>query len=136
LSFLLDTCVLSQAIKSAVDESAASWLRVTPPEEQFASVLSLAEIMIGIIRLPQGKRRLGLEVWYDTVLRPSFHDRVIVFDENCATTWATMRVREPNTKFVDSQIAATALTHGMTLVTRNVRDFSFPGLAVFNPWSK
>ena len=50
--------------------------------------------------------------------------------------WASLRVRSPNAKFADSQIAATALAHGLTLVTRNVRDFAFAGLPVFNPWSK
>ena len=51
-----------------------------------------------------------------------------------ASAWALLRSRHLNAPLVDSQIAATALTHGLTLVTRNIRDFAFDGLAVFNPW--
>lgn len=136
MSFLLDTCVLSLGIKDAVDETAVRWLRSIPGEEQYASVISLAEIVIGIELLPEGRRKRQLADWFAATLRPSLADRALPFDENCAMIWARLRASDPNARFADSQIAATALVHGFTLVTRNVKDFAFEGLAVFNPWKQ
>ncbi len=136
MSYLLDTCVLSQGAKAEADEGLAQWLAATPIDAQFVSVLSFAEIEFGILRMPLGPRRLRLEEWFALSLKLSFVGRVLAFGESTASVWAALRARDPNCKFADSQIAATALVRGLTLVTRNVRDFRFPGLAVFNPWSK
>ena len=136
MNFLLDTCVLSEGIKSPIDASVDRWLADTATSAQFASVVALAEVKAGIERLPAGRRKQHLADWFDLGLRPSLADRILEFDEPCAMTWAVLLARFPNAKFSDSQIAATALTYGLTLVTRNVRDFRFPGLAVFNPWTK
>jgi predicted nucleic acid-binding protein len=136
MSYLLDTCVLSQGAKAEADEGLAQWLAATPIEEQFVSVLSFAEIEFVILRMPSGQRRLRFEEWFALSLKLSFAGRVLAFEESTASAWAALRARDPNCKFADSQIAATALAHGLTLVTRNIRDFRFPGLAVFNPWSK
>jgi predicted nucleic acid-binding protein len=136
MSYLLDTCVLSQGAKAEADEGLAQWLAATPIEEQFVSVLSFTEIEFGILRMPSGQRRLRFEEWFALSLNLSFAGRVLAFEESTASAWAALRARDPNCKFADSQIAATALAHGLTLVTRNIRDFRFPGLAVFNPWSK
>jgi predicted nucleic acid-binding protein len=136
MSFLLDTCVLSQGIKIGLDPSVAHWLEVTPVSQQFASVISLAEVRSGVERLPEGRRKLNLTEWFESVLRPSLGNRVLDFDESCAMVWAELRARDPNSKYADSQIAATALTYGLTVVTRNLRDFRLSGLTVFNPWPK
>ena len=136
MSFLLDTCVLSQGMKGEIDRHVTHWLEDISNAEQFASVVSLAEIWTGIERLPEGRRKQQLTDWFEVELRPWLADRVISFDENCAMVWAALRAQAPNAKFADGQIAATALTHGLTLVTRTVRDFAFAGLPVFNPWSK
>jgi predicted nucleic acid-binding protein len=135
VSYLLDTCVLSQGIKPAIDAQAARWLLDTPQEEQFTSVLALGEIRFGIDSLRDGKRKEQLKDWYGA-LRDGLANRVLAFDEDCAMVWAALRVRFPNAKLVDTQIAATAMVNGLTLVTRNIRDFAFPHLSVFNPWSK
>lgn len=136
MSFLLDTCVLSEGIRAAPDDFVIHWTRSTPEGEQFTSVIAIAELTFGIEAMPEGRRRNQLADWFRKILRPSLGDRVIPFDETCANTWAALRVRSPNSKLADAQIAATALAHGLTLVTRNVRDFAFVGLPVFNPWSK
>ena len=136
MSFLLDTCLLSQGIKTSLAPSVAHWLEVTPVSQQFASVISLAEVRSGIARLPEGRRKLNLTEWFESILRPSLGNRVIDFDESCAMSWAALRARDLNSKIADSQIAATALTYGLTIVTRNIRDFRLPGLTVFNPWPK
>jgi predicted nucleic acid-binding protein len=113
-----------------------SWLQAAPQEARYASVISLAEIRFGIRRLAAGRRQLDLAQWYDTVLRPTLSDRVLPFDEDCALIWADLRASYPNCALVDAQLAATAFAHDLTLVTRNVRDFAFEGLKLFNPWSK
>jgi toxin FitB len=136
VSFLLDTCVLSEGIKSPPNDLVIRWTRSTPETEQFTSVIAVAELKFGIEVLPEGRRRTQLSSWFLDTLRPTLGNRVIPFDEDCAVIWASLQARAPNARFADSQIAATALVHGLTLVTRNVRDFAFPGLPVFNPWSK
>ena len=136
MSFLLDTCLLSEGVKSTADDLVIRWIRSTPEKDQFTSAIAVAELKFGIEVMPQGRRRTQLDDWFRETLRPSLGDRVIPFDESCAMVWASLRVRSPNAKLADGQIAATALAHGLTLVTRNVRDFAFAGLPVFNPWSK
>lgn len=100
------------------------------------SVLSLAEIRFGILCAPVGQKRNRLEFWFNQDLRPSLADRIVPFDEAVALRWAALRVERRNAPVLDSQIAASALEHSLTLVTRNVRDFAFVGLNVFNPWER
>src|SRR5258706_11623790 len=128
MSYLLDTCFLSQGARNHGDQGLQSWLDASPIESQHVSVLSFAEIEFGILRLPLGQRRIRLEEWFLYGLKRPFAGRILVFDESAASIWAGLRVRDPNCRFADAQIAATALAHGLTLVTRNVRDFVFPGL--------
>lgn len=134
MAFLLDTCVLSDGIKQKPDANLLSWLEKTPAEQRAVSVLSLAEIRYGITVMPKGRRKEALADWYETALRPSCGDRVLNFEEPEALMWAYLRANSPTAAFVDSQIAATALVHGLTVVTRNEKDFAFEGLGVFNPW--
>jgi toxin FitB len=133
--FLLDTCVVSEAAKPRENTVLRDWLAGQPPEALHISALTLGELQFGMYRLPDGKRRLELWRWIDTV-REDFDGRILVLDDKIALCWGELRAEFPDAKTVDSQIAATALVHNLTLVTRNVRDFRFPGLAVFNPWSK
>jgi len=119
-----------------VNAGVAAWLSSTEEDERFVSVLSLAEIRYGVIRLSAGNRRTHLLKWYEVYLLPFLGDRLLPVDLRAALAWAELRASNPAAPVIDCQIAATALVHNLTLVTRNVRDFAFPGLAVFNPWSK
>jgi predicted nucleic acid-binding protein len=136
VSFLFDTCVVSDSAKTPIDTGLENWLAHTPSDEKYLSVLSLAEIEFGVLRMPAGQRRTKLEQWLENETKPFFADRLLAFDAAAASEWAHLRNHNPNASYIDSQIAATALAHGLTLVTRNVRDFRFARLPVFNPWSK
>lgn len=136
MPFLLDTCVLSDGIKQKPDANLLAWIEATPLEHRWVSVLSLAEIQFGIFMLDAGRRKTILAAWYERELRPSCGDRLLNFEEKEAMAWAKLRAAHPGESFVDTQLAATALVHGLTVVTRNVRDFEYDGLAVINPWER
>ena len=134
MAYLLDTCVLSEGSKSEFHPSLAAWFESTTEDERFTSVLSLAEIQYGILRMPHGRRRTQLGMWYEGDLLPIVEGRLISFGETEAMEWALLRSMYPNARYIDSQIAACALVHNLTLVTRNAKDFEFEGLSVVNPW--
>jgi predicted nucleic acid-binding protein len=136
MSYLFDTCVVSESAKSPMDTGLENWLARTAADLQYLSVVSLAEVEFGILRMPTGQRRTKLEQWLENQLKPFFGGRMLPFDVAAASEWARLRNRHINAPSIDGQIAATALVHGLTIVTRNIRDFQFPGVAVFNPWSK
>ena len=126
--FLIDTNVLSEYNRpSPPDPGVKRWLESTPREQQYISVITLAEIQKGIELLPSSKRRLQLEQWFKQELEPWFSGRVLYIDHAVASQWASLvasnlkRGRPLST--IDSLIAATALAHDLTIVTRNVRDF-------------
>ena len=136
MSFLLDTCVVSEATKERPDLGVQSWVNATAAELLYFSAITFGELKFGVERLPKGAKRDRLHVWLEEFIQDTPAARIISFDRDVALVWAGLRIRDPNTKLEDAQIAATALVHGLTLVTRNVRDFAFAGLPVFNPWTK
>jgi predicted nucleic acid-binding protein len=123
-------------MKERRDPEVQTWIEAASQQTLFFSAVTIGEIQYGIERLPVGARRKRLETWFSEFLIGTGLDRrILAFDTEIAMVWGMLRVREPNAPLVDSQIAATALAHGLTLVTRNIRDFAFAGLAVFNPWA-
>ncbi len=136
--FLLDTNVLSEFARPlAADQRVADWLRAAPEQELFASVLTIAEIRLGIELLPLGKRRRQLEEWLDD-LRLSFELRLLPVTAAIGDRWAVLSAqaqrRGAPLSIVDGLIAATAVERGHTLVTRNVKDFEGMGIEILNPW--
>jgi predicted nucleic acid-binding protein len=115
------------------------WLDEANDEELYFSVISLGEILKGITVLPTGKRRDGLQEWLDGTLRPWFDRRILPVTVPVAERWGVLsgeyRLQGRQVKVADGLIAATALHHGLTLVTRNVKDFSGIGVQLLNPWS-
>lgn len=137
--FLIDTNVLSEYNRpGGPDAGVKRWLETTDRESQHVSVITLAEIQKGIELLAEGKRRVQLEQWLKQDLEAWFSGRVLSVNRQVAARWASLLAQGARTgrplPAVDSLIAATALAHDLTLVTRNLRDFEGVGVATFNPW--
>jgi predicted nucleic acid-binding protein len=137
--FLIDTNVLSEfSRRGEPDQRVKSWLKAVAPGSLYASVLTLAEIRRGIELLPVSKRRGQLEEWLENELLESFGTNLLPVTRAIGDRWAVLSARAQQTgtplAFIDGLIAATALEHDLTLVTRNVRDFLDLGVSIFNPW--
>lgn len=131
--FLLDTCVLSESSKRTRNPQVMNWLAAQPENIQFLSVITVGELYYGLAKMPTGAKRNAIAHWIATV-EEEFDGRIVPVDGAVAARWGQIRVGKDLAKTVDLQIAATALTYGFTLVTRNVRDFEIVGLDVLNPW--
>jgi tRNA(fMet)-specific endonuclease VapC len=133
--FLLDTNVPSEFIKPVPEPRISAWVSVQT--ELHLSVISIGELRKGFSLLPSGKRRKELEEWFDRFL-PTIASRIVPVTESIANRWgiitAERQLRGRPLAMADGLIAATALEHGLTLVTRNVKDFVGLGLTIINPW--
>lgn len=134
--FLLDTCVVSEGPKPRRNEGVARWLAEQDTSTLYISAITAGELRYGVDRLAPGREANRLHDWLKETLQKGFAGRILAFDHVVADLWGNLRAGFPNAEVADSQIAATAMAHKLTLVTRNVKDFAFEGLAVFNPWSK
>ena len=106
-----------------------------PDEALFISILTLGEIRYGIEKLKDEKRRTQLALWLEHELTAWFGRRVLSLDAGIADQWGRLRARHRTLPAIDSLLAATALTRGLTIVTRNTIDFvGIDGLKVLNPW--
>lgn len=137
MDYLLDTNVVSELRrKSRCDPNVAKWQAGVLAESCFVSVISLTEIVQGIesARKKDAGFAGTLEEWYRNQVIPGFSRRILpVTLEISEQAGAVLAMRTRN--LADSLIAATALIHGLTLVTRNVEDFSDTGVPIFNPWN-
>ena len=137
---LLDTNVLSEFMRPQPAVGVVAWLDKQPSVEVFTSAISRAEIELGILRLPAGKRQEALNRAARVMFEEKFAGRCLPFDEDAASHYARIvsartRVGRPMS-VEDAQIAAIALAHRMPLATRNTPDFELiDGLALINPWT-
>ena len=138
--YLIDTNVISEFVKLDLDPAVTQWLQQTDSQALFASVMTFGEIRLGIENLPPSKRRSDLEVWFETGLPEWFASHLLPVTTQIADRWGrvTIQARRKGMMLTtaDGLIAATALEHGLTLVTRNVKDFADLGLLIFNPWNE
>ncbi len=132
--FVLDTCVLSEGMRPKPNPVVDAWFKRQAAGRLYISVLTVGEVWFGIDQLATGRERMRLERWFSETVVDGFADRILPFDFDVAFRWGSLRVEVPGAKIVDSQIAATALVHDFTLVTRNVTDFAYGGLSILNPW--
>lgn len=137
MRYLLDTCVLSELVKSTPDAHVIRWFEARKAHELCISAMTWGELQRGVTRLPESKRRSELTLWLQQ-LETGFEDRILAFDKNVSRVWAHMTAQaETQGKSMaafDSIIAATARAHDCKLVSRNVRDFVNDGIDVINPW--
>ena len=135
MSYLLDTNVVSETIRRNPDKSALAWLDQIPGESLFVSVLTLGEIRKGVEALADRKRREKLRLWLDHELTRWFEGRVLPIDLGVADRWGRLLAEVGRSvPTIDSLLAATALHYDLALVTRNARDFDYPGIEVINPF--
>lgn len=138
MNYLLDTCVISELAKSRPNQAVVDWVIRQDASRFFISSLTLGEIQKGISKLPASAKKDELQAWLERDVRERFFSQTIAIGANEALQWGEVQaIAETQGKpmpMVDSLIAATALFHGMTLVTRNARDMEASGVALFNPW--
>ena len=136
--FLLDTNVISELIKPVPEANVTTWIERIDESLLYLSVLTLGEIRRGIAVLPQSRRRATLEAWLDKELRARFEDRILAIDQEVADRWGLLTAAARSNGIVlpviDGLLAATALEHNLTLVTRDTGQIPSMGVVVFNPW--
>lgn len=138
MSFLLDTNALSEWVKPRPNPGLIGWMESADEDRIFISVVSLAELRYGVERMPAGKRRNRLEQWLQHELPSRFESRILPVDVSVAEAWGKTVSRSEAAgrpmDAMDAFLAATAETHHLTLITRNVSDFALLK-AVLNPWT-
>jgi predicted nucleic acid-binding protein len=136
--FLLDTNVVSELRKvkaGKADANVARWDEQVDAGQLFVSVIVIEELETGVLRLERRDQAQGrlLRAWLEDHVLPAFSERILAVDLAVARVSARLQAPDP-APIRDTYIAATALAHGMTLVTRNTRDFEATGVPLLNPW--
>lgn len=137
--FLLDTNVLSELKKPIPEPKVVKWVEDADDGKLFLSVMTLGEIVKGITAHKDIKRRIKLQKWLDDELRPWFKGRILPVNELVAERWGVLdgecKLKGTPLNVVDGLIAASALEHNLTIVTRNESDFSHVTVPLLNPWT-
>ena len=138
MSWLLDTCVLSELLKDKPDASVVRWLASVAEDACHISVLTIGEFQKGIARMGDSKRAVRLREWVDTELASRFAGRVLDVDAATASIGGALcgeaERRGRKLAVMDSLIAATAQRHSLTVVTRDVTHMKAAGVPTVNPW--
>ncbi|MHD0644268.1 PIN domain-containing protein [Pseudomonas aeruginosa] len=136
--YLLDTNVISELRKAKqgkADAGVVAWAQTVQVGELYLSAISILEIEQGVLSIERKDTAQGalLRAWLDQHVLPGFAGRILPVDVAVALRCARLHVPDHKNES-DALIAATALVHGMTVVTRNVKDFKFTGVDILNPW--
>ena len=138
MNYLLDTCVISEIVKSAPSSRVIMWINSIPSERLFLCSLTIGEIRKGLTKLPESKKKERLTDWLNTLLE-NYQDRIHSIDITVAENWGVMQGKAEKEGMpmssIDSLIAATAYTHNLIIVTRNEKDFQANKLSIINPWN-
>jgi toxin FitB len=137
LTVLIDTNVLREVWHPKGHAAAKAAVASLDPAETFLSVITIGEVARGILELPQGAKRLSLSLYLSST-ESGFGDRILPVTCEIAHRWGEMTANARRQGFAlpptDGLIAATALHHGLAVMTRNVRDFAATGVTVIDPW--
>ena len=140
MSYLIDTCVISELIKAKPHLGVIEWFNKVDENLLFLSVITIGELEKGISKLGlnESNKRSKIEKWFKKDLIPRFENRIIPIDSEIALKWGlVLGENEKNgikIPVLDGLIGATALVHNLTVVTRNVEDINFTGALIINPW--
>jgi predicted nucleic acid-binding protein len=136
--FLLDTNIPSELTRPVPDSRVRDWVASQENASLYLSVVSVGELRRGFTLLARSKRRTQLELWFEQYLLPLFAGRILPVTQSIGDRWGVLdgecQLRGTPISTADGMIAATALEHDLTIVTRNVKDFAGLCAAVFNPW--
>ena len=136
--WLLDTNVLSELGRPRPDARVLTFIAAQPLDQLFTSTVVLAEISCGIIMQEDAAKKADLQQWLDQALRPMMAGKVLEVTEAVMLKWCLLDQAGRKVGHTYSQpdliIAATALEHGLTIVTRNIKDFQRTGAVLLNPW--
>lgn len=138
MNYLLDTNVVSELRKigdGKADANVVTWIEAEDAAHFFISAITILELERGILGVQRRDEMQGarLRSWLDSQVRPEFAGRILSVDDAVATRCAHLHIPDRRNE-ADALIAATALVHNMTVVTRNVRDFEGTGIVVVDPW--
>ncbi|WP_417828210.1 type II toxin-antitoxin system VapC family toxin [Thalassospira sp.] len=136
--FILDTNVISElrrARQGKADQNVVAWAQSIEATSLYISVITVLEIETGILQIERRDADQGkmLGNWFENHVLKAFENRILTIDKAVARRCAQLHVPDPKSER-DALIAATALVHGMTVATRNVKDFDQTGVQIFNPW--
>lgn len=136
--YLLDTCVLSELIKKEPSKKVTRWISERDESLLFVSALTFGEIIKGVEKLTDSARKKKLEHWIQEYLIPRFSSRSLSIDQQVSLQWGLLLAKSEKKgrilPTIDSLIAATAIRHRLSVVTRNTIDFEGLQLSLINPW--
>lgn len=137
MSYLLDTNVLSELRRKTPNSGVVSWLESKPSSTLYLSVLTLGEIRKGVDGLVDVKRRQSFADWLEVELPMFFIGRILPITTVTAEHWGKLMANAKRPlPAIDSLLAASAIEHNLTLVTRNIKDFANLPVELFNPWEE
>jgi predicted nucleic acid-binding protein len=138
VNFLLDTNVVSEAMRKQPSARVLGWIEAQIEESLFISAITVGELRRGSLVLGEGKKRKALLHWIETGIKTEFMGRILPVDTAVMERWTDLQAATANggrrLPVMDGLLAATALAHGLTLATRNIADFEAAGVALLDPW--
>ena len=136
---IIDTNVVSELFRPSPDVAVETWLGAQDPRDIYLTAISEGELLYGVAILPEGRRREGLAIAIEGILREEFAGRILPYDSDAAAAYAVIAAsrREMGRPMstADCQIAAIAYTRGAKIATRNIPDFEACQVRLINPWT-